>query len=39
MWVAIDNWCRMVDTARAKAVAEGFIYFDGGYLIGIDQMF
>jgi hypothetical protein len=38
MWVAIDNWYRIVDTARAKAVAEGFIYFDGGYLIGIDQM-
>jgi hypothetical protein len=39
MWVAIDNWYRLVDTARAKAVAEDFIYFDGDYLVGIDQMF
>jgi hypothetical protein len=30
MWAAIDDWYRIIDAAIAKAVAEGFIYFECG---------
>ncbi len=32
MWVAIDDWYRTIDTATAKAVAEGFTHFQYSYM-------
>jgi hypothetical protein len=32
MWVAIDDWYRIIDAAVAKAVAEGFVYFECGFM-------